>query len=62
VDAVVAHAVELGATLQRAPEDQFCGDRHGTILDPFGHVWTVATHMADVVPEEMMRRMAAPYQ
>jgi len=62
VDAVMARAVELGAMLQRAPEDQFYGDRDGTILDPFGHVWTVATHVEDVAPEEMMRRMAALYQ
>ncbi|HEY6279612.1 MAG TPA: VOC family protein [Streptosporangiaceae bacterium] len=59
VDAVVARAVELGATLQRAPENQFYGDRDGFIIDPFGHGWTVATHVEDVSPEEMMRRMAA---
>jgi PhnB protein len=59
VDAVVARAVELGATLQRAPQDQFYGDRDGHVLDPFGHGWTIATHVEDVAPEEMMRRMAA---
>jgi PhnB protein len=58
VDAVVAKAVELGATLQRAPEDQFYGDRDGHIVDPFGHGWTIASHVEDVAPEEMMRRMA----
>ena len=58
VDAVVARAVELGATLQRAPENQFYGDRDGLIVDPFGHAWTIATHVEDVSPEEMMRRMA----
>jgi PhnB protein len=58
VDAVVAQAVELGATLQRPPQDQFYGDRDGYIVDPFGHGWTVATHVEDVEPEEMMRRMA----
>lgn len=58
VDAVVARAVELGATLQRAPEDQFYGDRDGYIVDPFGHGWTIASHVEDVQPEEMMRRMA----
>jgi PhnB protein len=57
-DAVVARAVELGATLQRPPQDQFYGDRDGYIVDPFGHGWTVATHVEDVAPEEMMRRMA----
>jgi PhnB protein len=58
VDAVVTRAVELGAELQRAPEDQFYGDRDGYIVDPFGHGWTIATHVEDVEPEEMMRRMA----
>ncbi len=58
VDAVVARAVELGATLQRAPEDQFYGDRDSYMVDPFGHGWTVASHVEDVGPEEMMRRMA----
>jgi PhnB protein len=58
VDGVVAKAVELGATLQRAPEDQFYGDRDGHIVDPFGHGWTIASHVEDVPPEEMMRRMA----
>jgi PhnB protein len=59
VDATVARAVELGATLKRAPEDQFYGDRDGFIIDPFGHGWTVASHIEDVSPEEMSRRMAA---
>src|SRR5262245_35110437 len=58
VDAVVARAVKLGATLQRPPQDQFYGDRDGYIVDPFGHGWTVATHVEDVEPEEMMQRMA----
>jgi PhnB protein len=62
VDAVVARAVELGAVLQRAPEDQFYGDRDGYIVDPFGHGWTVASHVEDVRPDEMARRMAALYQ
>jgi PhnB protein len=59
VDAVVAKAVQLGATLQRAPEDQFYGDRDGYLIDPFGHGWTVASHVEDVGSDEMMRRMAA---
>lgn len=62
VDAVVARAVERGATLQRAPEDQFYGDRDAFILDPFGHGWTIATHVEDVGPEELMRRMAALFE
>lgn len=58
VDAVVARAVELGATLKRGPQNQFYGDRDGYIVDPFGHSWTIATHVEDVSPEEMARRMA----
>jgi PhnB protein len=57
-DAVIARAVELGATLQRPAQDQFYGDRDGYIVDPFGHGWTIATHVEDVSSEEMMRRMA----
>lgn len=59
VDAVVARAVERGAKLERAPQDQFYGDRDGYLVDPYGHGWTVATHVEDVTPEEMARRMAA---
>jgi PhnB protein len=58
VDAVVEHAVKLGATLQRPAQNQFYGDRDAYIIDPFGHGWTVATHVEDVEPEELMRRMA----
>ena len=58
VDAVVALAVKHGATLQRGPETQFYGDRDGYIVDPFGHGWTIASHVEDVAPEELMRRMA----
>jgi PhnB protein len=47
VDEVVARAVELGSTLVRPPQDQFYGDRDGHIIDPFGHGWTVATHVED---------------
>ena len=61
VDAVITRAVQLGATLQRAAENQFYGDRDGHIIDPFGHGWTVASHVEDVPPEEMMRRMASLY-
>ena len=61
VDAVIAHATELGATVQRPAEDQFYGDRDGHIIDPFGHGWTVASHVEDVTQDEMARRMAALY-
>jgi PhnB protein len=58
VDAVIARAVELGATLYRPAEDQFYGDRDGYIIDPFGHGWAIASHVEDVPREEMARRMA----
>jgi PhnB protein len=58
VDAVIQHAVKLGAELKRPPQDQFYGDRDGHIVDPFGHGWVIATHVEDVEPEEMMRRLA----
>jgi PhnB protein len=58
VDAVTQKAVTAGAKLVRPVEDQFYGDRMGTISDPFGHVWSIATHVEDVSPEEMKKRMA----
>lgn len=58
-DTVFDRAVFAGATAERPVQDQFYGDRCGTLLDPFGHRWTVATHKEDVTPEEMQRRMAA---
>jgi PhnB protein len=59
VDKTFKQAVSLGAKQTREVVDQFYGDRSGTLTDPFGHVWTVATHVEDVSPEEMQRRMAA---
>ena len=59
VDAVFARAVAAGATALRPVKDEFYGDRAGTLRDPFGHVWTVATHVEDVSPDEMQRRMAS---
>lgn len=56
VDAVVSRAVAAGAKLFKPVADQFYGDRSGAITDPFGHKWTVATHIEDVSPEEMKRR------
>jgi len=58
-DTTVKRAVENGAKLSRPVEDQFYGDRMGTVEDPFGHVWHVATHVEDVSNEEMKRRMAS---
>lgn len=58
VDEVFQRAVECGATVVRPLQNQFYGDRSGTVLDPFGHQWTVATHVEDVPPAEMERRAA----
>jgi len=58
VDAFVQRAVAAGAKLTRPVQNQFYGDRTGTIEDPFGHVWHVATHVEDVSEEEMRRRMS----
>jgi len=59
VDKVYDQAISAGAKSSRAVEDQFYGDRSGNLTDPFGHVWTVATHKEDVSMDEMQRRMAA---
>jgi PhnB protein len=59
VDAVFDRAVRGGSRALRPVTDQFYGDRSGTLEDPFGHVWTVATHVEDVAPEEMKRRAEA---
>lgn len=59
VDDTFAKALDLGATQLREVTDQFYGDRSGQFEDPFGHRWSVATHVEDVAPEEMERRMAA---
>jgi PhnB protein len=59
VDAVVKKAVDAGATVTMEVENQFWGDRFGTVTDPFGHVWSIATHVEDVPPEEMAERAKA---
>jgi PhnB protein len=56
VDAVVAQAVAAGAEERRPVNDQFYGDRTGTVEDPFGHIWHVATHKEDISPDELKRR------
>jgi PhnB protein len=56
VDAVVAQALAAGAKEVWPVKDQFYGDRTGTVEDPFGHVWYVATHKEDLAPEELKRR------
>jgi PhnB protein len=59
VDTVFDQAIAAGGKAQRPVKDQFYGDRSGTLEDPFGHVWHVATHKEDVTPEEMEKRMKA---
>lgn len=59
VDSIFNQAVAAGATEQRPLEDKFYGDRTGSLVDPFGHVWHVGTHQEDVTPEEMEKRLAA---
>jgi PhnB protein len=59
VDARFNAAIAGGATQLRPLEDQFYGDRSGMVTDPFGHTWMIATHVEDVTPEEMQKRMAA---
>ena len=59
VDATFKQATSCGAEISRPVENQFYGDRMGTLRDPFGHTWSVATHVEDVSPEEMERRMKA---
>jgi PhnB protein len=58
VDAVFGRAIEAGAKAIRPVANQFYGDRSGQFEDPFGHQWSVATHVADVSPEEMAKRAA----
>lgn len=58
-DAVFAQALAAGATVKKPMADQFYGDRSGTVTDPFGHQWTVATHVEDVEPAELQKRMDA---
>ena len=52
-DAALAQAVEAGATLTMPAADMFWGDRYGQVRDPFGHTWSIATHIRDVSPEEI---------
>jgi PhnB protein len=58
VDAIAEAAVAAGAKMVRPVEDQFYGDRAGTLEDPFGHVWWIATHKEDLTPEEVRARAA----
>nr|WP_294510003.1 VOC family protein [uncultured Rhodopila sp.] len=59
VDAMMARAAAAGATVKARAEDKFYGDRLGTLVDPFGYTWHIATHIEDVPFAEIKRRMAA---
>jgi PhnB protein len=61
VDAVVKQAVDAGGTIEMEVADQFWGDRFGVVQDPFGHLWSIATHVEDVPPEEMAERANATF-
>jgi uncharacterized glyoxalase superfamily protein PhnB len=52
-DAAIQRAVEAGATIRMPAADMFWGDRYGVVVDPFGHVWSLATHQRDLTPEQM---------
>ncbi|ELX10122.1 glyoxalase/bleomycin resistance protein/dioxygenase [Janthinobacterium sp. HH01] len=56
-DATYAQAIDAGATSRMPPADMFWGDRYGQVTDPFGHVWSIATHVKDMTPEEMAEAM-----
>lgn len=57
-DRMFQEAVAAGAKVERPLTDQFYGDRSATVIDPYGHKWTISTHQEDVSPEEMKQRMA----
>jgi PhnB protein len=57
VDSAFERAIGAGGRVDRPVADQFWGDRMGTFIDPFGHKWTLGTHVEEVPPEEMQRRM-----
>jgi uncharacterized glyoxalase superfamily protein PhnB len=58
VDGAIQRAVDAGAQMIMPPMDMFWGDRFGQVQDPFGHLWSIATHKEDVSPEDMARRGA----
>ena len=61
VDAVVRNALAAGAIPTMPVADMFWGDRYGTLVDPFGHHWSIATHLKDLTPEEMQQAAAAAF-
>ena len=62
MDAVVGRALASGAKALRPVQDQFYGDRSGSVIDPYGHVWHVATHKEDLSMDELRRRAAAQHK
>jgi PhnB protein len=60
VDAAAARAIAAGATITMPVSDMFWGDRYGQLVDPFGHRWSIATHIRDVTAEEMQQAMGGP--
>ena len=61
VDTVFKQAISHGAEQKKPVKDEFYGDRMGTVIDPFGHIWHIATHKEDVSQEEMSKRAKAAY-
>ena len=61
VDEVFTAALEAGAVVVKPIENQFYGDRSGTVTDPFGHVWTIASRIETLTPEEIQQRAAAAF-
>jgi uncharacterized glyoxalase superfamily protein PhnB len=61
VDAVFAQAVGAGAQVRMPVSNMFWGDRYGQVIDPFGHIWSLATHIEDLSMEEMARRAEAAF-
>lgn len=59
VDQIFQQALSVGGREERPVQDQFYGDRSGTLVDPFGHKWTIATHKEDLTPEEISQRAQA---
>jgi PhnB protein len=59
VDGMFNQAISLGAKVLQPVDDKFYGDRSGSLTDPFGHQWTIATHVEDVPPDELEKRAAA---
>ena len=56
-DAAFERAIKAGASVDKPVADQLWGDRMGTVIDPFGHKWSLGTHIEDVPPDELKRRM-----